>query len=628
MSFQCRGGRSRGAELRRTSRRVLLQWSKLHAIAFLAFVFLWGSSEVAYADCLASFREIKFSDGSARVKNYVCKSEGAAKPDLRVEFDRLSEAAAGNLIQGEPYPDLDKAFGKVHLIDNAVTTEAKTLFEKFGTKSASEDCFAFQVASANGGKGYHNNPDKTCETRTMWYLTYPDRENLTTISMPLPDATQHYTSATDWPQGFGFFYDAGADCAKSPIPCTTLWRPAHAEDLANYDENQATLNKMLGFDNDTPGPAETGETDEGASQSAASDSEEPDETETNDLAKSRKRYFDLIAYLTHDGMPDDFLIITGHSTVCGGGIDFLMHIRQMMFDVAFIHNLSDKPVSIDGLLGSEVPSRRLRPAGSSASSAVGQIALSSGELKPGETMAIPLAISFVMADSLKQPFENAEGAAKTFKAIQSAKPGSVFELKDEDATPPVVIRKTRESFGPPTVPKPALYAFGPELLLTGLVTGGHELVFDQASRNFMQLTAGEGYGSCPYLYAWDDGDHAWVRYGKVIDKANRKEKEMTETKTFAGFRSKFSLAEEEPEVSYIDHAKLEVELNDGTGMTLKPNFEAMTEHDARYATVKMGEKIEFSFTLPPTIKAEDVKRSTLAITGYYRRYSDLLMAKQ
>ena len=475
VSFQCIEAIAVvGAKLRWTSRRPLLQWSRF-AIVFLAFIFLWGSNEVASADCLASFRDIKFSDGSARVKNYVCKSEGAAKPDLRVEFDRLSEAAAGNLIQGEPYADLDKAFGKVHLIDNAVTAEAKTLFEKFGTKSASEDCFAFQVASATGGKGYHNNPDKTCETRTMWYLTYPDRENLTTISMPLPDATQHYTSATDWPQGFSFFYDAGADCAKSPIPCTTLWRPARAEDLANYDENLATLNKMLGFDNDTPGPAETGESNEDASQSAATDSEaaEPDETDTNDLAKSRKRYFDLIAYLTRDGMPDDFLIITGHSTECGGGIDFLMHIRQMMFDVAFIQNISDKPISIDGLLGGEVPSTRLRPAGSSASSAVGQIALSSGELKPGETIAIPLAISFVMADSLQQPFENAEGATKTFKAIQSAKPGSVFELKDEDATPPVVIRKTRESFGPPTVPKPALYAFGPELQLTGLVTGGN-----------------------------------------------------------------------------------------------------------------------------------------------------------
>ena len=144
----------------------------------------------------------------------------------------------------------------------------------------------------------------------------------------------------------------------------------------------------------------------------------------------------------------------------------------------------------------------------------------------------------------------------------------------------------------------------------------------------MQLTAGEGYGSCPYLYAWDDGEHAWVRHGKVIDKANSKDKEMTETKTFSGFRSKFRLAEEELEVSYIDHVKLEVELKDGTGITLKPNFEPMAEQDARYATIKAGDKIEFSFALPPIIKAEDVKQSTLAVTGYYRRYSDLLMAKQ
>ena len=121
---------------------------------------------------------------------------------------------------------------------------------------------------------------------------------------------------------------------------------------------------------------------------------------------------------------------------------------------------------------------------------------------------------------------------------------------------------------------------------------------------------------------------AWVRQGKVIDKANSKDKEMTEAKIFPGFRSKFRLAEEELEVSYIDHVKLEVELNNGTGITLKPNFEAMAEQDARYATIKTGDRIEFSFALPPTVKAEDVKQSTLAVTGYYRRYSDLLMTKQ
>jgi hypothetical protein len=624
-----RGGCTLGT-LRRAGRRILLQRSKLYSTAFLAFVSLWSFSGIACADCLASFREIKFPDGSARVKNYVCKSEGAGKPDLRVEFDRLSEAAAGSLIQGTPYPELDKVFGKVRLIDNAVSKEAKTLFEKFGTKSMDENCFAFQVASASGGKGYHNNADATCGQRTLWYLTFPDRENLTTFPMPLPDAMQHYTSANDWPQGFSFFYDAHADCAKSPIPCTTLWRPARAKDLANYDENQATLNKMLGFDNDTTEPTETGEAEEDASQSAASDSEaaEPDETEPDDWAKVRKRYFDLITYLTRDGMPDDFLFVTGHSTECGGGIDFSLHIRQMLFDVAFIQNLSNRPLSVEGLLGSEVPAGGLHPAGSSPNVAPGQIAVASGEIKPGETIAVPLVISFIMADSLKEPFKDQVGAAKIFKAIQSAKPGTVFELKDEDATPPVVIRKTRESFGPPTVPKPALYAFGPELQLTGLVIGGNQLVFDQASRNFMQLTAGEGYGSCPYLYAWDDADHVWVRYGKIIDKANSKDKEMTETKTFSGFRARFRLAEEELEISYIDHVKLEVDLKDGTGMTLKPNFQTMAEQDAHYATIKMGDKIEFSFALPPTVKTDDVKRSTLAITGYYRRYSDLLMAKQ
>ena len=54
----------------------------------------------------------------------------------------------------------------------------------------------------------------------------------------------------------------------------------------------------------------------------------------------------------------------------------------------------------------------------------------------------------------------------------------------------------------------------------------------------------------------------------------------------------------------------------------------MAEQDARYATIKAGDRVEFSFALPPTIKPEDVKQSTLAVTGYYRRYSDLLMAKQ
>lgn len=119
-----------------------------------------------------------------------------------------------------------------------------------------------------------------------------------------------------------------------------------------------------------------------------------------------------------------------------------------------------------------------------------------------------------------------------------------------------------------------------------------------------------------------------MHHGKVIHVANGKDKEATETRQFEGFRAKFRLAEEELEVSYIDHVKLEVELKDGGGMTLKPDLAAMNAKDGSYATIKAGDRIEFSFALPPSLKPEDVKQSTLAITGYYRRYSDLLMARQ
>ena len=57
---------------------------------------------------------------------------------------------------------------------------------------------------------------------------------------------------------------------------------------------------------------------------------------------------------------------------------------------------------------------------------------------------------------------------------------------------------------------------------------GKSIVFDQASRNFMQLTSFSEAGSCPYLYSWDDRHNAWVRHGKVIHEANDKDKDRDE----------------------------------------------------------------------------------------------------
>ena len=62
---------------------------------------------------------------------------------------------------------------------------------------------------------------------------------------------------------------------------------------------------MLGFDNDTSEQAGQDEAD-----GEFADLSERKRTENHcDSAKSRKRYFALIDYLTREGIPDDFMII-------------------------------------------------------------------------------------------------------------------------------------------------------------------------------------------------------------------------------------------------------------------------------------------------------------------------------
>ena len=64
----------------------------------------------------------------------------------------------------------------------------------------------------------------------------------------------------------------------------------------NYEENQATFNKMLGFDDDTSEPLRRMWPSRQAMRILT------DDANTDDWAKVRKRYFDLITYLTRDGI--------------------------------------------------------------------------------------------------------------------------------------------------------------------------------------------------------------------------------------------------------------------------------------------------------------------------------------
>jgi hypothetical protein len=573
-----------------------------------------GPLSPASAQCLASTRDVRFSDGSARVKNYVCKLGNAAQPQLRIEFDRLSEAAAGNLLQGEPYPELERVFGKPRVLENAVQAEAKHLFDKFGTKSREESCFRFTVNVGSGGRDYDQKDDSKvpCGKRTLWYLTFPDRLDYTTIQMPLPDEQKYLQEHNDWPRGYNFFYKKCSD-GTSLIGCTVIWRPARLADVRDYEKNREAYEKML---NPDPPPEPVAE----ASDPALKDLEE--------RTKSTERYFTLAEYLGRDGWQDEFLTITGEPSDGGcGDFGFELHIRQLELEVAFVENVSKEVVSLDGLIGAAVSEIGLRKSQQTRLPlSAGTIGIAPVTLAPGQTLAVPLRISFVPAASLGKLFKDQAAARATYNRIQATPRGTVIRQKSQGSGGPPPLRKVRESFGPPTVPAAASFFFGPELTLRGLVLNGQRLEFENAARNFMRLTAGEGYGSCPYLYAWDGV--AWVRRGKVIHDANSKEKEASQHISFSGLISKFRLREEELEVSHINRARLALDLADGRRIELHPDAVALVEADGLYATIWAWETLEFEFRVPPDLTPEAVARSTLEITGYYQPYSSMRVGQR
>ena len=80
--------------------------------------------------------------------------------------------------------------------------------------------------------------------------------------------------------------------------------------------------------------------------------------------------------------------------------------------------------------------------------------------------------------------------------------------------------------------------------------------------------------SCPYLYAWSDQHMRWDQYGKVIRDARGLILEMTDVIRLSTFALKFKLSEEEPEHSFIDQAKLTIELREGQKIEFKPDIKS------------------------------------------------------
>lgn len=585
------------------SSAVLSRRTRRLALSVLAvFSFGWGQ---AGAQCVKDAREAAFGQGNAKLTTFVCKSEGDAAPLLRVEFHRLSEAAAAGVIAGKPWPEVSAVIGKARVVDNGVRREAANLYANYGITEEREDAFHFQ---ATGSEATEESEKISAGVgrKPITYLTYPDTEGLTGQNMSLPDEDKAVRSTQRWPDGMRLYYKGGDDCKPGNYSCIMLWRYLVSDDVQRFEERWQAQQAIMRVENP----------DFAASMDS---NEEP-------IPTPGSRPLKLLSYLTKDTWPEDFVVVVGAYNGCGGGYDFSYYPRQMVLDVAVVQNVSNKAVSVGELLGTQVEDTGLRPPAPPMRGVVaaGVVPIEGkiGKLAPGERALVPLKMTFVAPKGLAAQFSGKLSDARKIYAQYEKLPAGTI-VKEEPPGEQNTLQKAKESFRAPELPKVTPYIWGPEQALKGLNVDGKRIILDEQSANFLELTAGEGYGSCPFLYSYDEMARTWVSHGKVIDNADDASKEMTQDVEISAFSTRFRLAEEELEMSEINRVVLNVTRKDGSQAVLPPDDVRLHEKDDRYVRILAGRAINISFSLPAGMRPDDIASSKLSITGYYRRYSSM-----
>jgi hypothetical protein len=562
----------------------------------LAFVLVLAAG-LARADCVLDPRSIKLSgDTVVQLRSYTC-SDGQT-PQFKIEFHRFADVPAGLLMAKASSTLLAKTIGSPRLLENEVSKAYADILKQFGwtqeTPKKDDDSFPTRTTISLEGGSSGEDRITAAKVRTLQGL-YTQHE-----AWFYPAATEiKALRKKSIPGGLNYSYSVACEGEAGPPSGEALcksndnvritqnfWRPMRAADVSDYPKNVAAFNALL------------------------------KEAKKDTMTGPTPRDLNLAQYFAGSQWPDDFLILVGneHAGACGDddpgifGWEFEYWPRDVVLEAVIIENISKQPLKIGTLYGERTAQPRLRAARSaapmSAGTALGDI---SQTLAPRGRMLYPTRIGLPVNERLKGIFDNARAATQA-----QARLG------------------TNGFTGNAAAPRsPAFndYVFGSELEVTGALVNGRRVDFALAGANFIDLTVAALIGSCPYLLSWDERDHEWVDAGKMLHKATDKDREYSETARFPGLRSRFRLEEREPEVAYIDHAELAIDLKSGKTLTLRVVHPQLGARDGNYLQLYWGDVLDFEFELTVGVAAEDVVESRLTLTGYYQRYSNL-MAKE
>lgn len=111
----------------------------------------------ASAQCTRDYRNVSFSDGSARIRTYLCNAAGTR---LRVEFHRFSEVVTGGILMNQlQTASVDNLLETFTVVRNNVHSELELLFQRFGNRSVRHGTdngfgISIKVDTPRGGLAY------------------------------------------------------------------------------------------------------------------------------------------------------------------------------------------------------------------------------------------------------------------------------------------------------------------------------------------------------------------------------------------------------------------------------------------------------------------------------------------
>jgi hypothetical protein len=624
---------------------------------FLVFAALLASATAVGAQCLEDSRAAPSNDAGVRLKQYLCKVGNEGQPSLQVEFHRLVEPGATLLLTGASLGSLRATFGTPRIVKNAVWRELQDLSSRFGRTFSYGRDFELKLAAPTAKPkgdddipsdriaGKYDHPDlyggpgstdgKASAKMQLKSIKsiHADYNIETDVDYPALAEVQAVMSKSDWPAGFNMTYSRNGDelaeevrlqrdapqgamvrgfvrrDASRDIPFeVTLWKGMSKADLDAYAGRIRELNAYI--------------------------ARQARKTRPEGVSKAKPGYLEFLRHVTRDAMPTDFLIMTGTiDEGCGDSSalccwKFTFYQRAIAVTMAVIRNVSSKSLKLDGLLGTQRATPVLRAATARIAQPSSLLEATTIELKPNESVVVPLGLALIDANTAmggRGDFGSSDMAmaTKIYQRIRATPQGTIFERRFEKRN----VTKSRESFEAPTQPKKPDYAYGPEVELTGVSVDGTRIDFKTQSPNFLALTIGEGYGSCPFVYSWSSTEKLWTNHGKVLDKAQGKDKQQIDAAWVAGLRLRWRIAEHEPEVAHIGEARLILDLKDGRSVVLKPSFGPLAgrvEARGRNALVLLwGEHADLSFRLPVGVRTASVITSRLELNGYYERYGQV-----